>query len=34
MTPTGEFSSQDGFEADIFDKHEDLDDMAETLEKR
>jgi hypothetical protein len=27
-------SSQDEFEADILDKHEDLDDVAETLENR
>jgi hypothetical protein len=34
MTPAGELSSQDEFEADILDKHEDLDDVAETLENR
>jgi hypothetical protein len=34
MTPAGELSSRDEFIADILDKHEDLDDVAETLEKR
>jgi len=34
MTPAGDLSSQDEFEADILDKHEDLDDVAETLENR
>jgi hypothetical protein len=34
MIPAGELSSQDEFEADILDKHEDLDDVAETLENR
>jgi len=34
MTPGGELSSRDEFEADILDKHEDLDDVAETLENR
>jgi hypothetical protein len=33
MTPAGD-SSQDEFEADILYKHEDLDDVAETLENR
>jgi hypothetical protein len=34
MTPAGELSFRDEFEADILDKHEDLDDVAETLENR